>query len=70
MDCIVPGVAKSWIRLSDFDFHFPLFVCKAPLSARCCMGEGVTMVGTEVGGALLNRCLRVLHCPQESLLET
>ena len=23
MDCVVHGVAKSWTRLSDFDFHFP-----------------------------------------------
>ena len=23
MDSIVHGVAKSWIRLSDFHFHFP-----------------------------------------------
>ena len=23
MDCIVHGVTKSWIRLSDFHFHFP-----------------------------------------------
>ena len=22
MDCIVYGVAKSWIQLSDFHFHF------------------------------------------------
>ena len=22
MDCIVPGIAKSRIRLSDFPFHF------------------------------------------------
>ena len=22
MDCIVPGVTKSWTRLSDFHFHF------------------------------------------------
>ena len=23
MDCIVHGVTKSWIQLSDFHFHFP-----------------------------------------------
>ena len=26
MDCIVPGVAKSWTRLSDFHFHFTILV--------------------------------------------
>ena len=25
IDCIVHGVAKSWTRLSDFNFHFLLF---------------------------------------------
>ena len=25
MDCIVPGVAKSWTRLSAFHFHFSTF---------------------------------------------
>ena len=49
MDCIVHGVPKSQTQLSDF--HFPLFLCKAPLSVICCMGEGATMVGMEVGGA-------------------
>ena len=24
MDCIVHGVAKSWTRLNDFHFHFPM----------------------------------------------
>ena len=24
MDCVVHGVAKSWTRLSDFHFHFPV----------------------------------------------
>ena len=26
MDCIVHGVAKSWTRLSDFHFHFLMFI--------------------------------------------
>ena len=26
LDCIVRGVAKSWTRLSDFDFHFSMFI--------------------------------------------
>ena len=27
MDCIVHGVAKSQIRLSDFHFHFHIYSC-------------------------------------------
>ena len=27
MDCIVPGVTKSWTRLSDFPFLFTLCMC-------------------------------------------
>ena len=30
MDCIVHGITKSQMRLSDFHFHFPAQLCSIP----------------------------------------
>ena len=42
MDCTVHGVAKSWTRLSDFHFTFPLGQHRLPRARS----PGVTMAGS------------------------
>ena len=40
MDCIVCGVPKSWTRLSDFHFHFLLYVYIYHLFFICSSVDG------------------------------
>ena len=40
MDCIVCGVPKSWTRLSDFHFHFLLYVYIYHLFFICSYVDG------------------------------
>ena len=40
-DCIVHGVAKSWIQLSIFHFHFFMYICiyLASVESACSAGD-------------------------------